>query len=187
MLQLTGGLTGLCYVWHMFTDKGLQADPTKITAISLRPPPEGEPVLQCFSGVMNYLGKFIPNRGELSKTSCQLLPKDVISQDAFDKFKTCVTSPWTRTSWLSPVMDGSQHGSVGAAFLDEDKPEAYLSHAHTDPNGDKIHTNRTRELLAVILACYRLCCDQLWLKPTTSLCLQLTTSLFIQFQHVYRP
>ncbi|KAF7647812.1 hypothetical protein LDENG_00166280 [Lucifuga dentata] len=48
-------LSEVSYVGHLFTDKGLKADPSKITAIKEIPTPEDKPALQ------RFLGKFIPN------------------------------------------------------------------------------------------------------------------------------
>ena len=59
------GLNEVSYVGDTFTDKGLKADPKKIKAIS-EIPPEDKPALQRFLGMVNYLGKFIPNLSELT-------------------------------------------------------------------------------------------------------------------------
>ncbi|XP_039462577.1 uncharacterized protein LOC120436178 [Oreochromis aureus] len=58
-------LKEVSYVGHIFTDEGLKADPTKISAINEMPPPEDKTSLQRFLGMINYLGKFIPNLSEL--------------------------------------------------------------------------------------------------------------------------
>ena len=87
----------MSYARHLFTSTGLKADPTKVTDIREKPRPEDKVALQHFLGMINYLGKFIPNLSEPSTPLCQLLHKDVVwswahhQQDAFDKFRTCVT------------------------------------------------------------------------------------------------
>lgn len=71
-------LKEVSYVGHIFTDKGLKADPTKIAAINDMPSPEDKVSLQRFLGMINYLGKFIPNLSELSAPLRQLLHKAVV-------------------------------------------------------------------------------------------------------------
>lgn len=59
-------LDEVSYVGHVFTKDGLRADPSKTTAISEMAVPPDVPALQRFLGMVNYLGKFIPNFSELS-------------------------------------------------------------------------------------------------------------------------
>ncbi len=59
-------LKEVSYVGHLFTERGLKPDPTKIQAITEMPPPNEKNALQCFLGMANYLGKFIPNFSELA-------------------------------------------------------------------------------------------------------------------------
>ena len=54
-------LKEVSYVGHVFTEQGLKPDPPKVQAIADIPPPEDKAALQRFLGIMNYLGKFIPN------------------------------------------------------------------------------------------------------------------------------
>ena len=60
-------LTEVTYVGHVFTSEGLKADPDKITAITEMPVPEDITALQRFLGMINYLGKFVPNLSELTR------------------------------------------------------------------------------------------------------------------------
>lgn len=49
-----------------FTEEDLKADPTKTEAINKTLVPEDISTLQQFLGMVNYLGKYIPNLSELT-------------------------------------------------------------------------------------------------------------------------
>ena len=49
------------FMGHRLTDKGLEPDPAKISAIMEMPQPEDKAGVQCFLGMCQYLGKFCPN------------------------------------------------------------------------------------------------------------------------------
>ena len=46
---------------HRLTDKGLEPDPAKISAIAEMPRPEDKAGVQRFLGMCQYLSKFCPN------------------------------------------------------------------------------------------------------------------------------
>lgn len=87
-------LKEVCYVGHLVTNKGLKPDPAKTKAINEIPTPENITAPQHFLGMINYLGKFIPNFSELSIPLCELTCKDIQwhwlkrLQDAFALKKT---------------------------------------------------------------------------------------------------
>lgn len=148
------------------------ADPTKITAINEMPPPEDKTSLQRSLGMINYLGKFIPNLSELSASLRQLLHKDVVwswtqhQQDAFNKLKACLTSPpvlqyYDMHKPVTLTCDASQHG-LGAACLQDDKPVACASRT-LNPT-ERRYAQIEKELLAVVFACYRFY-DYIYGKP----------------------
>ena len=64
------------YVGHIFTPNGLKPDPKKATVITEMPAPTDVTGLQRLLGMVNYLGKFIPNLSELSSTLWELTKKD---------------------------------------------------------------------------------------------------------------
>jgi hypothetical protein len=69
-------LKEVSYVGHIFTEQGLKPDPAKFQSIADIPPPEDKAALQRFLGIMNYLGKFIPNHSNITAPLHQLLHKD---------------------------------------------------------------------------------------------------------------
>lgn len=86
-------LDQVCYVGHIFTKEGLKADPAKTVAITAMPVPQDIPAMQRFLGMVNYLGKFIPNLSEIAAPLRQLTHKDTAwcwfpqHQQAFDRLK----------------------------------------------------------------------------------------------------
>ena len=92
-------LKEVSYVGHVFTEQGLKPDPPKVQAIADIPPPEDKAALQRFLGMMNYLGRFIPNHSNITAPVHQLLHMDIAwcwseqHQKAFDTLKQCVISP----------------------------------------------------------------------------------------------
>lgn len=86
------------YVGHVFTASRLKPDPQKTTAISGMSSPTDVPSLQRFLGMVNYLGKFIPDLRELSAPLRDLIKKDNAwawfpqHQKAFDVLKSRLIS-----------------------------------------------------------------------------------------------
>lgn len=55
------------YIGHVLTDKGIKADPRKTDAIMKMPQPKNIKEMKSFLGIVNYLGKFIPNLSTISE------------------------------------------------------------------------------------------------------------------------
>ena len=53
--------TSVTFIGHRLTDKGLESDPAKISAITEMPRPEEKASVQRFVGMCQYLSKFCPN------------------------------------------------------------------------------------------------------------------------------
>ena len=156
-------LTEVTYVGHVFTSEGLKADPDKITAITEMPVPEDITALQRFLGMINYLGKFVPNLSELSAPLNQLTRKDTVwcwlkqHQDAYDTLKRCISSPPVLSYYnvdqpVTLTCDASQH-RLGAACLQGGRPTAYSSRTMTQT--ETRYAQIEKELLAVAFACSR--------------------------------
>ena len=65
----------LVFLGHVISRDGIKADPKKIHAISNLPQPANKTELQNFFGMLNYLGKFIPNFSIESANLRKLLEK----------------------------------------------------------------------------------------------------------------
>ncbi|RXN21973.1 Transposon Ty3-G Gag-Pol poly [Labeo rohita] len=154
-------LSEVNYVGHIFTSKGLRPDPEKAKAITEMQPPDNVTALQRFLGMINYLGKFIPNLSELSAPLRELTCKNTEwcwfkhHQDAFDNLKHKISSPPTLKYYdvqksVTLTCDASQFG-LGAACLQEGAPVAYTSRTLTQT---EVHYAQIeKELLAVVFAC----------------------------------
>ena len=117
------------YIGHVLTSEGLKADPQKIEAITSMTKPTSKVELQRFLGMINYLGKFLPNLAQVTAPLRKLLENDIAwhwgkEQDAsFEKLQNMVTaSPVLQFYDVTiPVLvrtDASKAG-VGAVFTAE--------------------------------------------------------------------
>lgn len=167
-------LTEVTYVGHVFTSEGLKADPDKTTAITEMPVPGDVTALQRFLGMVNYLGKFVPNLSELTAPLNQLTRKDTVwcwlkqHQDAYDTLRRCISSPPVLSYYdvdqpVTLTCDASQHG-LGAACLQGGRPIAYASRTMTET--ETRYAQIEKELLAVVFACSRFN-DYIYGKPVT--------------------
>lgn len=92
-------LTEVSYVDHVFSSVGLHAEPSKTKAISKLPEPTDATALQRILGMVNHIGKFIPNLSDISAPFRQLKHKDTVwcwlqqHQNAFNALRKCLTCP----------------------------------------------------------------------------------------------
>ncbi|XP_053389324.1 uncharacterized protein LOC128552315 [Mercenaria mercenaria] len=83
-------------VGHLLTDKGVQADPSKIEAITKMPKPTDKKAVQRLLGLLNYLAKFLDKLSQMCEPLRQLTRKDVVfnwrheHDEAFDTIKQSV-------------------------------------------------------------------------------------------------
>ena len=73
--KLKIGLPEVTYVGHTFTKQGLKASESHVEAILQMEEPQDKTELMRFNGMINYLGKYIPNLSSLNKPLRQLLEK----------------------------------------------------------------------------------------------------------------
>ena len=88
----------IIFLGHIILSEDIKIDPLKIEAITKMPLPRSVNELQRFLGMINYLGKFIPNLAKHTTPLGNLLKKDVVFKlqkpqlDAIENLKTLVTS-----------------------------------------------------------------------------------------------
>ena len=88
----------IVFLGHFISSEGIKIDPSKIEAITKAPLPRSVNELQRFLGVINYLGKFIPNLTEHTAPLRNLLKKNVFFKlqkhqlNVIENLKTLVTS-----------------------------------------------------------------------------------------------
>ena len=93
------GSTSLTFLGHTMSPEGVKPDPSKVEAITQMPPPKSKADLQRFMGMVNYVGKFIPNLSQITAPLRQLLKKGVLFDlqqpqlDAINEIKRLITSP----------------------------------------------------------------------------------------------
>ena len=123
-------------------EQGIHPDPMKTKAISEFPPPQNVKRLQRFMGMVNHLGKFIPQLADISEPLRHLLCKDNIwlwadpQQTAFEKIKTALVSPEVLACYdpNQPTIisaDASQNGIEAVLLQVQDdgkrRPISYAS------------------------------------------------------------
>jgi len=125
------------FLGHIITDRGLLPDQTKISTINELMVPTNLAELQRFLGMVNYLGKFIPNLSEIITPLRYLTQKhvewiwDFKQQESFDHLKELLKSPPVLRFFdpnlpITLSVDSSSH-AVGAVLMQESQPVAYSS------------------------------------------------------------
>ena len=90
----------LTFPGHIVSKDGLKIDPKKCSAIVDMPMPTNKTELQGFLGMLNYIGKFIPNLSQVTQPLRILLKKDLEflidkpQVDAINELK----------GWLPPLL-----------------------------------------------------------------------------------
>ena len=59
--------SSLKFLRHVIDENGISAEPEKVCAITELPPPTNIPELRRVMGMINQLGKFLPNRAEVTQ------------------------------------------------------------------------------------------------------------------------
>ena len=71
------GLPEVTYVGNTFLKNGLKASQSHVEAILQMDEPQNKTELMRFNGMINCIGKYIPNLSSLNKPLRQLLEKDI--------------------------------------------------------------------------------------------------------------
>lgn len=159
--------TSVKYYGHVFTNQGLQPDPSKVEAVQNIPAPRNRKQLQQFLGVVTYLSRFIPKLSFESSHLRQLTHEKTPwnwngrVQKEFEKLKTLISNVQTlkyydKNKPLIIECDSSE-GALGVAVFQENQPVAYASRCLTPT--ERKYAQIEKELLAVVFACTRF--DQL--------------------------
>ena len=132
--------TQLEFLGHLITPQGCLPDPAKVQAIAQLPDPTAEN-LRSVVGMVNYLGRFVPNLQSIMKPINDLLKSDVefvwgsSQSEAFNKVKTLLTKAPV-LSFFDPKLptvlscDASSYGVGSVLMQDHDgqlRPIAFAS------------------------------------------------------------
>ena len=86
------------YLGHIITESGMKADPSKVEAIVNMETPNNKQAVQRLLGMVNWLGRFIPNVSIITEPLRCLLKKEVefhwqeSQQKAFERIKQALIS-----------------------------------------------------------------------------------------------
>ncbi|XP_041354531.1 uncharacterized protein LOC121372300 [Gigantopelta aegis] len=109
-------------------------------------------------GMINYLGKFIPNMSSINKPFRQLLEKDVswewgeAQKSCFDELKSVTTSTpvlgyYDVSKPVKLTVDASSHG-LGACILQDEHPVCYASRALN--KSEQNYAQIEKEMIAIV-------------------------------------
>ena len=115
--------TEVSYLGHNLSEAGVKPDPSKVAAILQMPEPTNKSELQRFLGMINYLGKFLPNLASVSAPLRSLLENDI--EWAFEKPQRKSFNELKRLVTESPVFK----------FFDPNLPIRVTSDASKDGLG----------------------------------------------------
>ena len=134
-------LSEINFMGHIISQDGLRSDPNKIKAVMEMDPPQNVEGLRRYFGMVNYLGRFMPNLSSSLEPLHMLLKKDVpwtwtdTQQVAFDAVKKLITNTPVLAYYdphkeLVLENDASEYG-LGSAMFQGGRPIAYASRSLT--------------------------------------------------------
>lgn len=159
----------ITFLGHQISDKGISIAPERIAAITKMPAPTNTKELLRFLGMVNFIGRSIPNRTLICKPLNDLLKKDAewiwdnAQQNAFINIKNIITNLpalaiFDPNKQTTISADSSSYG-IGACLFQrqengENRPVAYVSRTLTD--SERRYANIEREALGITWACTKL-------------------------------
>ena len=149
------------YMGNIVSADGLQADPSKISAIINMPVPDNKQALQRLLGMIRYLAQFIPHESSITAPLRSLLKKDSHwhwgpeHDKAVSDIKQAIAQPtllhfFDVKKSVVVQSDASQTG-LGACILQDSRPIAFASRALT--SAEENYSQIEKELLAITFAC----------------------------------
>lgn len=157
------GLKEVHFMGHKLTKDGIMPDDRKINSIKSMEIPKDKTELQRFLGMVNYIGRFVPNLSNLNSPLRKLLKKDVVF--SWDENHTNYFNELKRMLTKQPILqyfdvnkptvisvDASKNG-LGCVLLQSNLPCAYASKALSDSQLNWAQIEK--ELAAVLFGCER--------------------------------
>lgn len=149
---------------HIFADDGIYPDPIKVKAITDLDPPSNIKELRSFLGMLNYIGRFLPDISNTTVTLRQLLHKDAIwtwsdaQEGAFKRIKE-ILKDVHKLAYFDTKKNTHLHVDAGptglGAILSQeqgDKTEIITYASRTLTETEQKYSQIEKELLAVVWA-----------------------------------
>ena len=161
------GVNQLVFLGDLLTNDGVKPDPKKVSAIVNMPAPEDKTGVHRFLGMLNYVGKWIPELSQRSEPLRNLMKKDVHfewnheHQRCFNDLKSCFTTEPVLAFFkpglpLKLSCDANKNG-LGCCLLmyenQEWKPLGYFSRPML--SAETRYAQIEKELLAIAFGCAR--------------------------------
>ncbi|XP_063077523.1 uncharacterized protein K02A2.6-like [Engraulis encrasicolus] len=158
----------VAFLGHIVGERGIQADPAKIKAITEMPTPKDAADVKRFVGMVNYVGKFSPRIAQLTQPLRDLLKSDTdwvwgsAQQRAFDELRRELSSPTVLAQYCLHretivAADASSFGLGGVLSQKQQsgewRPVAFISRSMTDT--ERRYAQIEKEALALTWACER--------------------------------
>lgn len=151
------------YVGHIITKDGIKLDPKRTQAILNMETPKNAKDLSRFLGMVNYVGRYIPNVSKLTSNLRELCKKDILFvwNDKHEiEFKNLkmklaeapVLQHFDEKLVTTLSVDSSKDG-LGAVIIQNDKPVAYASKTLTETQ--QRYAQIEKEMLAIVFGCQR--------------------------------
>ena len=151
------------YVGHTVTEHGLELNTEKVRAVLDMPTPDSKGDVRWFLGMIQYLGKFIPEMSTIDAPLRELLKKETkfhwskTQQESFRKLKEAcsgipVLALYNKDKEVTIQCDANSC-AIGGVLLQEGRPVAYTSRALTPT--EKNYVQIEKETLAIVHCCKR--------------------------------
>ena len=125
------------YNGHILATEGMLPDPGKVEAITRMSRPRDKAEVRRLLGMINYLGKFLPQLSDISEPLRNLTKETVkfiwsqIHEDAFNKLKKMISEPpvlqyYDLEEDVTLETDASDYG-LGDVLLQKGRPLAFAS------------------------------------------------------------
>ena len=153
----------LKYCGHVLTSEGILPDPAKVEAITQMPIPRSKTEVRRLLGMINYLGKFLPQLSDVSEPLRNLTKEQNqfiwsnVHQDAFNKLTQLISEPpplcyYDLEEVVTIETNASDYG-LGTVLLQAGRPVTFAGRTMTET--ERRYSQIEKECLALLCGCTR--------------------------------